>query len=386
MIFPTTKILFDRKKTATFTKCAPVVIEVYYNRKQKYIPTGVSLFLGQYTNDDGVCNRKDALVLNKHIEQCKARVDGFISSIAAEGREFSFDELDIFLERKKGQRMRVNPAASNFIEYCAKRINERPDIRETTRKTHGKLPAILKDFGQIQTFADLTKVHILNFDEYLRRRGIRQTTIFSYHRLLHTYINDAMRHELITTDPYISLSFKRGESKSGRFLTESEFETIRDVELPNDNLRNVRNLFIIQCLTGLSYSDLMSFDFSAVKVDEHGNYFVNERRNKTGVEYCAVLLPDVMKIVNAYNGKLPKFSNQQYNMRLKIVAQYAGIDKEIASHWGRRTCGMLLLNQGVSMEIVARVLGHSSIRTTEAVYAKILPKTVVNEVAKVMRK
>lgn len=195
-----------------------------------------------------------------------------------------------------------------------------------------------------------------------------------------------MRHEFITTDPYISLSFKRGESESGRFLTESEFEAIRDVELPNDNLRNVRNLFIIQCLTGLSYSDLMSFDFSAVKVDEHGNYFVNERRNKTGVEYCAVLLPDVMTIVNAYNGKLPKFSNQQYNMRLKIVAQYAGIDKEIASHWGRRTCGMLLLNHGISMEVVARVLGHSSIRTTEAVYAKILPKTVVNEVAKVMRK
>ena len=386
MIYPTTKILFDRKKSATFTKQASVVIEIYYNRKQKFISTGVSLFAGQYIQGVGVCNREDAQILNKHIEQCKACIDGYISSIASKGMPFSFDELDTFLKRTKGQRMRLNPANSNFIDYCEKRIKERPDIRDSTRRTHSKLPVVLRDFGLIQNFSDLTKVNIMYFDEYLRKKGIRQTTIFSYHRLLHTYINDAIRHAFISYDPYISLSYKRGESKNGRFLTEEEFKVIRDVELPNKSLRNIRNLFVIQCLTGLSYSDIMSFDFSTVKVDEKGNYYINEKRNKTGVEYCTVLMPDVMKIVNSYNGKLPRYSNQQYNQRLKLVAHYAGIDKEIASHWGRRTCGMLLLNKGVSMEIVSKVLGHSSIRTTEAVYAKILPKTVVSEITKIMKK
>ena len=37
---------------------------------------------------------------------------------------------------------------------------------------------------------------------------------------------------------------------------------------------------------------------------------------------------------------------------------------------------MYLLNNGFSMEVVAKVLGHSSIRTTEAIYAKILDKSV----------
>lgn len=94
-----------------------------------------------------------------------------------------------------------------------------------------------------------------------------------------------------------------------------------------------------------------------------------------------MLLPEALAIVKKYHGRLPRFSNQQYNMRLKVVAEAAGIDNPIASHWGgRRTCGMLLLNHGVSIETVAKVLGHSSIRTTEQAYAKLLNTSVVREI------
>ena len=145
--------------------------------------------------------------------------------------------------------------------------------------------------------------------------------------------------------------------------------------MPTDSLTHVRDLFVLQCLTGLSYSDLMDFDFSQTKT--HGEQKVfNGKRNKTGVSFTFALLPDARKIIERYNGVLPKLTNQQYNMRLKLVAQAAGIEKPIASHWGRRTCGMYLLNNGFSMEVVAKVLGHSSIRTTEAIYAKILDKSV----------
>lgn len=108
----------------------------------------------------------------------------------------------------------------------------------------------------------------------------------------------------------------------------------------------------------------------------NGQYVLNDERAKTGVDFTVVLLPEVLDILKRYGYKLPKFSNQQYNMRLKLVADAAGLDKPIASHWGRRTFGMYLLNNGFSMEVVAKVLGHKSIRTTEAAYAKILDKSV----------
>ena len=61
------------------------------------------------------------------------------------------------------------------------------------------------------------------------------------------------------------------------------------------------------------------------------------------------------------------------------MAKEAGINKPITSHWSRHTAGMMLLNKGVRIETVAKILGHSSIRITEQVYASILRKTVVDE-------
>ena len=95
------------------------------------------------------------------------------------------------------------------------------------------------------------------------------------------------------------------------------------------------------------------------------------------MEFMVVLTEKALEILERYGYTLPKISNAQYNLRLKVVVDAAGIDKPIASHWGRRTCGMYLLNHGVRMEVVSKVLGHSSIRTTEQVYARILPNTVI---------
>lgn len=59
------------------------------------------------------------------------------------------------------------------------------------------------------------------------------------------------------------------------------------------------------------------------------------------------------------------------------------IDKPLATHWARRTCGMLMLNKGYSIEVVAKVLGHSDIKTTQQCYAKILDRTVIDSFKKI---
>jgi site-specific recombinase XerD len=79
-------------------------------------------------------------------------------------------------------------------------------------------------------------------------------------------------------------------------------------------------------------------------------------------------------------GKLPVISNVKYNEYLKIVAQSAGVDKPISSHWARHTGATLLLNEGVDMKVVSKICGHSSIRVTEQIYAKLIDETVVDAV------
>lgn len=376
--YPTTRFVFDRKKMATSEKKALIQVEILFGGKKKYISTGVKVFKNQYNKKEFVCNCFEMVVLNKRINAVKERIDQYITDLAERGEPFTFDALEKFLSVE-------NQIDISFIDFVIERIDSRTDLRPSTKKTQLKLISSLEEFGRIVNFSDITKVNIMAYDDFLHSKGIKQTTVYSYHKFMKTYIHDAMRRELLSTDPYTALNIKRGESGTGRYLSQGEYEAIRDADMPTVSLCHVRDLFIIQCLTGLSFSDLMSFDVSMIK-ESAGTYYIADKRVKTGVDYCAVLLPEAMGIIKRYNGKLPKFSNQQYNMRLKIVAERAGVNKNVASHWGRRTCGMLLLNKGVSMEVVSRVLGHSSIKTTESVYAKLLPKTIVDEVVKASEK
>lgn len=370
--YPSTRFVFDRKHTATETKKALIQIEILLKGRKKYVSTGVKVLKNQWSPKMLVCNTFEMNALNNRLKVAKGRIDDFVTGLMERNEAFTFEKLEKYLTAETVKE-------ASFIDYVAKRIDERTDIRASSKRTQRKIVGSLVDFGKIQDFSDLTRANILDYDQFLHGKGISQPTVHSYHKVLKTYINDAIRHELAGFNPYMGLSFKKGESKSGMYLTDEEFNAVKGVKLANESLAKVRDLFVVQCLTGLSFSDLMSFDFNKVsKVG--GSYVIEDKRLKTGIEYCAVLLPDALEIVRKYHGRLPRFSNQQYNMRLKIVAEAAGIDKPVASHWGRRTCGMLLLNHGVSIETVAKVLGHSSIRTTEQAYAKLLNTSVVREI------
>lgn len=135
--------------------------------------------------------------------------------------------------------------------------------------------------------------------------------------------------------------------------------------------------------TPLSYTDLVAFDMGKVR-DVGGRKMYTGRRGKTGVEFTFMLLAPALAVLGKYGGSLPLLSNVKYNQYLKVVAQAAGVDKPITTHWARHTGATLLLNAGVDMETVAKVLGHTSTKITRSVYAKLLDDTVAREMAKVL--
>lgn len=92
-----------------------------------------------------------------------------------------------------------------------------------------------------------------------------------------------------------------------------------------------------------------------------------------------------MAVLEKYGWRLPVLSNVKYNEYLKVVAQTAGVDKPITSHWARHTGATVLLNAEVDMETVARVLGHSSTKVTRSTYARLLDDTVVRKMLEAER-
>ena len=189
------------------------------------------------------------------------------------------------------------------------------------------------------------------------------------------YIHEAMKFELISDDPYNGLTFERGKFDKRKYLTEQELYKMETCEINSQPIDRVRDLFLFQCYTGFSYSDFAKFDFERDVENRNGKYIIADRRKKTNEDYYIVLLSPAMKILKKYNFKLPVISNQQYNIMLKVAAQYAKINKRITTHVARHTFAVFALNNGVSMEVVAKMLGHSNIKTTQ-IYAKVLNREV----------
>lgn len=374
MIYPTTRIVFDRKHVSSNTKEGLVQLEVLYKRTRKYFSTGVKVTKNHWSPSGKVTGCMDMIVMNRRIDEMKRMVDKYIVGLMENEEPFDFDMFKAWMVASDEQGI-------GFVDWVEKRIAERNDIRKSTKRNHMKLVALLRKIGNIRTFADVTKKNVLKMDTYLHSTGIRQTTIASYHKFMKTYVHDAMSSGLIEKDPYIGVKIDIGKSVWGRFLTVDEVEAIEKAEMPTESLERVKDLFLFQCYTGLAYADLMRFDMSkAVKGEKY--YLVTDDRKKTGEGYTVVLMEKAMDILKKYDYKLPKMTCEQYNMRLKIMADASKIDKPIASHFGRRTCGMLLLNYGFPIEIVSKVLGHSNIKTTQQAYAKILDRTVENEFIK----
>ena len=175
------------------------------------------------------------------------------------------------------------------------------------------------------------------------------------------------------------------KQKDVEFLTEEEVDRIRRASMPSVNLERVRDLFLFQCYSALSYCDMAALRPSDFKTNDMGYIYIDGARLKTKVRFIAILFEDAITIAQKYNYKLPTISNQRYNTNLKIIADICDIRKPLHTHIGRHTAACYLLNKGLSLEIVAKIMGHSTTKLTRH-YAKLLDKTVFRAVDEVMNK
>lgn len=173
------------------------------------------------------------------------------------------------------------------------------------------------------------------------------------------------------------------KEKEVEFLTQEEVARIRNAQMPSERLERIRDLFLFQCYTALSYCDKAALQPSDFKRNEYGNIYIDNERLKTGVRFVAILFEDVITIAKKYDYMLPTISNQRYNTNLNILADICGITKPLHTYIGRHTAACYLLNKGLSMEVVARIMGHSTTKITRH-YAKLLDTSVFDAVDKIM--
>ena len=223
--------------------------------------------------------------------------------------------------------------------------------------------------------------HIVDFNTYLVSQ-YEEATVAGMMQKLKSIFIFALKNKMIQESPFMGFKIVRRE-KEVDFLTQDEVRRIRDAVLPSERLAKMKDLFLFQCFTAISYCDMMALVPADYKRNEYGHVYIVKPRAKTGIKFCAILFEDALEIAERYNYTLPRIVMQNYNTGLKVIGDICHIDKPMHSHIGRHTAACYLLNKGLSLEVVARIMGHASTKITKH-YAKLLDKTIFNAVEKIM--
>lgn len=381
---PIFKLVFDRQKRAARDREGSVELRITYNRVQRFATTGVRLLPHQW-KDGRIVKRLDAMELQHTLDVYVTHARQVINRLMEDGR---LDMKTIVQEingRQKREAAGNVPGQLPLIDYFTERATIRKYGRSAdSQERYDRFLRWFRRWGVIQTFADLTPANILKMDATLVAKKMKPYSIWNnYHRFLNSFILDAIEDGIIHRNPYRQLHINKDKSSGGlgKYLTREELSRIEQLEPPSNFLRHARDLFVFQTYTCLSYTDLASFDASKI-VEDKGRRIYTGNRGKTKQEFTFLLLQPAIDVLESYNGKLPLMSNVKYNECLKVIAVMCHINKPISSHWARHTGATLLLNAGISMEIVSKVLGHSSTKITREVYAKLLDETVADAMAK----
>lgn len=183
----------------------------------------------------------------------------------------------------------------------------------------------------------------------------------------------------IPTMPMSNIRITKGKVKK-EFLTPAEVMRIKTKKFSIERLNRVRDLFVFQMSTGLSYVDIESV---REILEKDGVFFIKGKRQKTGIEFTSVVLPEGVAVWNKYQGQLPILTNQKYNSYLKEIGDLCET-KTLTTHLARKTYATNMLNAGVAITTVSRMLGHSNSNITQKHYATLIDDTILNEVKKII--
>ena len=261
--------------------------------------------------------------------------------------------------------------------------------------------ARLAEYGQLRKWDDLSPEAISRWDEWLHAIKKHQTTVdvkmkkdveyigqgtvHNHHKRLKALLNRAVKFGLITSNPYDRMrgDINRGDVERVEFLTDDERHSIEALTLHEGrNIAAARDMFIFQCYTGMSYSDMIVFSLDKCRRDGDRLLYAAARQ-KTGEMFYVQILPKAVSLAEKYGGSMPKVCNEIYNRKLKEIAVMAGVTKKLTTHVGRHTFATWALRRGVPIERVSKMLGHRKITQTQR-YAKLLAEDVYSEFNKLV--
>ncbi len=228
---------------------------------------------------------------------------------------------------------------------------------------------------------------IIDFEQYLRKgpsinkgQPLNNNGVMKHLERLKKLMNLALQLEWIEKDPFVRFKLKFTKHQRD-YLSESELQIFEQGELIEEHHRRTRDVYVFSCYTGLSYTDVKSLTDNNIVMGIDGDHWIFTQREKTEQSVKIPLLDKALEIIKKHDNEknerlLTVYSNQKTNVYLKEITTLFEINKNITFHSARHTFAttVTLLN-GVPIETVSKLLGHSKLSTTQ-VYARVIEEKV----------
>lgn len=378
------RLVYNRKKHLNKQGTALVQVEASLNQRKIYFKTNIYIKPEHWDKRTSqVIGHPQANDLNSMLFEFVLYLQGIELALWKRGVPATLSLLKDAMKKNRPINITFPIFAKEYVQHSNR--------RESTKENLFTTITVLQEFRPGLDFKDITYTFLKDFEVYLREKGNGINTVAKHLRQLRTLVNEAINQGYIHADAYPFRKFKIKQEKGRHeFLTPDELKKLENLEVHDLKLRHVLDAFLFCCYVGLRFSDFCQLTPSNF-IRVNGKRWLHFKSIKTGIE---LRLPlhllfegKALAILDRYC--ITEFAslggNSEVNKALSVITSMARIKKHVTYHTARHTCATLLIHQGVPITTVQRLLGHTSVKTTE-IYSEILSSTIVRDLKAVKRK
>ncbi len=395
-------LLFYLKKRSSY-KSGPVAIYLRFNinGQRAETSTGKTCEPSRWNAQAGRASgtKEDIRTLNAYLDSLQTQAQELFRNMQIREEVLTAENVK---NRFTGKEEKARTLVAVFEDHNQKMESlVGQEFEKSTLQRYNTCLTHVQDFLKLQYNlsdipVDKITFKVLNdFEYYLRSiRKCGNNSAIKYVKNLGKIVRICIGNGWLTVDPYTN--YKPKTKKTQRtVLTEEELIRLAEKQFSVERLSQVRDIFIFSCYTGLAYIDARKLKRSEVIKGIDGNLWIYTNRQKTDTLSRIPVLPAASAIIEKYADHpqsvnkgllLPVMSNQKMNAYLKEIADLCRIHKPLTFHIARHTFATTVtLNNGVPIESVSKMMGHTSIKTTQ-IYAKVMDHKISEDMENLKQK
>ena len=377
-------ILFFIKRTKLLKNGeAPICLRITVKGKSAEVQIKRSVEVNKWNNQKECAIGRDnkTLELNHYLETVRTKILRIHRQLEQDNKPITAEILKCHYYGESETPKMLLEVFKEHNQKCSELIGK-DYVRATVmyyERTARYLSEFIKQNHRLSDIPlkDIDYNFIQAFEHFVKTvKNCQQNATVKHLKNFKRIIRIALLNHWIISDPFAEIHFKQTPTNRD-FLLEEELQLILRKQFNIPRLETVKDIFIFCCFTGLAFTDVQHLTPEHILCDNKGEYWIRKPREKT-TNMCNIPLLEIpLKLIDKYkhhpecerkNIVFPVPSNQRMNSYLKEIADLCGIKKNLSTHVARHSFTCIALANKVSMESIAKMLGHSNIKTTK-IYA-----------------